>query len=144
MYLKASKVKSERKVKPSNKKKAKSDIEKRGIKELLDELYSLISIILKRFAYRVKVRIKSLDIIVATEDPCRTALVYSAVCNSLNLLTELFTGYDKLEYKVDSMTCKCDFLTEKFSFDMNVEIKIRVKSVISSVIGVLFDLINKR
>ncbi len=150
-YISAKKLRSiQRKAqKPKIKKSAKKLENKKknvpkGIGETVNELYSLISIILKRFAYKVKVRVKNLDVCVATDDAAKTALAYFAVCNSLELLSDLLSGYDKLKCSIDNMSCRCDFVSESFSIDVDIEFKIRIHNALLSVIGIIIDTLNKK
>ena len=117
---------------------------KKGIKETVDELYELVCRILARLAYKVKVRVRNLRILVATKDAATTALAYCGVCTTLNLLTDMMTSYDKLEYTVDSMSCECDYIADKPQFDVNIEIKMRLYNIISAGLGIVMDILNKK
>ena len=150
-YISAKKMKalgrkSRKKSKPRSAKRKNKEEESvsKGIAETVEELYRLVSVILKRFAYKVKIRVRKLDIRVATDDAAKTALVYAAVCNSLTLLTELITGFDKLKCSIDSMDCRCDFVADSFSMETDIEIKIRIHNVLLSVMGVIVDTLNNK
>ncbi|MBR6514344.1 MAG: hypothetical protein IKT46_05860 [Clostridia bacterium] len=151
MHMSSKKIKKVRKkvyktVKKKEESKEKTDL-KEIVTDLIDvikELYELICIIIEKFSGKVKIHIKKLDVRVGTKDAAATALLYSGVCNGLDLLIDMLRGSDRVRSSFGYLNCSCDYLSEKSSADISILIKIRVYNFIFSALGIVKHIITKK
>lgn len=134
----------------ANKKKKKktADISEKGgankdLRSLISELYELVLSIIKRMSYKLRIRVKELDVTVAGEDPAKTALLYSAVCNSLSVFADMISGFEKIKCRIDKLHCGCDFTATEFVFKADIVISIRVYRAVGAAIGILIDYLKR-
>lgn len=107
--------------KKSKKKKKKFS----DIAALVKEIAYLVTKISERLFKYLRFNIKKLDIVVATDDPAKTALTFGVVCSTLNQLIDRIESSD-CRYKFGDMECRCDYLSNKFSCKADIVLKIRV------------------
>ncbi len=105
------------------------------VKDMVKELLELIYIILKKFLGRVRIRVRKLDITVASDDAASTALTYALVCDSLNVLIDMLSNTDRINCKFGKLDCRCDYTDTQFTAEVDILIKVRIIQVIR----VLFD-----
>ncbi len=140
-YISAKKLKKRRKkihkkdTKRLNDKKDSISAVFSDVRDMVKELLGLIYVILKKFLGRVRISVRKLDITVATEDAAATALSYALVCDSLNVLTDMLTGTDRINCSFGKLDCRCDYTATQFKAEADILIRIRVIQVIR----VLFD-----
>lgn len=109
------------------------------VKELLD----LIIIILKRFIGKVKIKVKQLDINVATGDAASTALSYTVVCNTLDVLIDILSDKDRVDCRFISPRVGCDYTSDRFSAYVDILISIRIWQVIKGLFESVMEEIKK-
>ncbi len=112
-------------------------------KDMVKHLYELIRSIIKHLEYKVKIRVKNLDITVATKDAATTAITYSLVCNTLSVLIELLTGFDKIKCRIGKVDCSCDYLSESFSASVDIVLKIKILHTFSVLVNTLMNELKK-
>lgn len=139
---KAQKIKDSLKKKPKKepKKKKKSKKDEKEPKEAPD-LISIVSIItsfvksfLRLFAGSVRIRSSRLHIVVATEDAADTAIAYGALTQSVNLLFPLLDGIKTFKRlpRGKELSVQADFLSDTSKIDVDVELYIRVGSMLKA------------
>lgn len=136
--LHKTKIKTEKKQKKSTPTQVFGDV-----KDMVKELLSLIVIILKRFIGKVKIKVKRLDINVATGDAASTALSYTVVCNTLDVLIDILSDKDKVDCKFVSPNIGCDYVSEKFSAYVDILITIRIWQVIKGLFESVMEEIKR-
>lgn len=143
---KAQKIKDElSKDKPKKKKKKSEKAEKVATDSDSDspDIASMISIItsfvknfLKLFAGSVRIRSSLLHITVAAEDAAETAVAYGAVSQAINILFPIISSVKNFKRlpKGKELWVKADFLSEKSTVDVNVELYVRVAGALKTLI----------
>ena len=141
---KAKKIKeslSKKKKKPS--KKSKDEKEKTEKKDKNDIL-SIISIItsfvkhfLKKFVRSARIKVARLHITVATDEAAKTAVMYGAVSQSVNVLFPMLEGiknFKKLP-KENELSIEPDFLSDKSTVKADVTLYVTVGGALKAIIG---------
>ena len=105
------------------------------VKDMVTELLELIYIILKKFLGRVRIKVKNIDITVATDDAASTALTYALVCDSINVLVDMLSNSDRINCRFYKLDCRCSYTDSTPKAEVDVLIKIRIIQVIRA----LFD-----
>ncbi len=132
------KQKTDKKPKKSNPSQVFGDV-----KDMVKELLELIIIIFKRFIGKVKIKVRQLDINVATGDAASTALSYTAVCNTLDVLIDILSDKDKVNCKFISPNVGCDYMSDRFSAYVDILITIRIWQVIKGLFESVTEEIKK-
>ena len=113
------------------------------VKDMVKELLELVIIILKRFIGKVKIKVRELDITVATGDAASTALSYAVVCNTLDVLIDILSDRDRINCRFIRPEVKCDYLARRFSATVDILITIRIWQVIKGLFESLMEEIKK-
>ena len=140
---KAKKIKeslSKKEKKPS--KKSKDEKEKSEKKDKNDIL-SIISIItafvknfLKKFLNSARIKVAKLHVTVATDEAAKTAVMYGAVSQSVNVLFPMLEGiknFKKLPKEKD-LSVEPDFLSDKSRIDADITLYVRVGGALKAII----------
>lgn len=119
-----------RKLKQAYKNKKKENTQKKkkkfsDIVELVKEISSLAMLIIDRLFDYLRIKVKYLDVVVATGDPATTAISYAVVCSTLNILIARIEN-SNMHYSFNNMECRCDYLAAKSSCKADIEFKIRI------------------
>ena len=133
-------------VKKKEKKREKSKEKKKSFSDIVSlvrEMSSLVISILERLFKYLKIRIRHLEINVATDDAAKTALAYTAVSQSLNCMLYALDKYSRGKCDFENVICRCDYLSEKFSADIDIEFKIRIWQILSILLSSIFSLLKK-
>lgn len=143
--------------KPRKKKFAKSQDEdeakkKNPLQLKNDDVPSIISIsisfiksFVKLFAPAVRVKTSRLHVVVASDDAAKTAMLYTAVTQSINLLFPLLDGLKtvkKLPHGKD-LSVNVDFLAEEPTIDIDIEIYFRILVGAIALFGALISALKK-
>ena len=148
-----------KKIRDSLKKKPKKTKKKKKIKEKDEEeryekgdLLSIISIVIsfvksfiRLFAHSIRIKASKLKIIVASEDAAQTALTYTAVTQSVNVLFPLLNGLKTVKKlpKGNDLTVDIDFLSDTPKIDADIELYIRVGGILKAVCGAAIKAFKK-
>lgn len=101
--------------------------EKGSLLDSLDLIKELLSVLLKKANKRIKLKASKIIINVATGDAAKTALLFTAVNNTLALIIKYLEEADKLTaLKKSQISVKCDFISEKSSADIEILFTLRV------------------
>ena len=148
-----------KKIRDSLKKKPKKAKKKKKIKEKDEEeryekgdLLSIISIVIsfvksfiRLFAHSIRIKASRLKITVASEDAAQTALTYTAVTQSVNVLFPLLNGLKTVKKlpKGNDLTVDIDFLSDTPKIDADIELYIRVGGILKAVCGAAIKAFKK-
>ncbi|MBE6534584.1 MAG: hypothetical protein E7678_06435 [Ruminococcaceae bacterium] len=153
---KAQKIKNSLKKKPKKLKKKKKKIdeeeEEAEEREEKTDLISIVSIIFSfvrnfvaLFAKAIRVKASRLKITVATDEAAKTALTYTAITQSINvlfpMLDELKT-VKKLPHKKE-LSVNIDYLSDTPTLDIDVELYIRIGGILKAVCGAAIKAFKK-
>ena len=148
----AKKIKDSLKKKPKKAKKKKKKSEEKEERYEKSDLLSIISIVLsfvknfvKLFANSIRVKASRLKITVATEEAAQTALTYTAITQSINVLFPLL---DRLKTVKKLPTGKelsvdADFLSDTPTLDIDIELYIRVGGALKAICGAAIKAFKK-
>ena len=147
---KAKKIRDSLKKKPKKErkifKKKKKDEEKDKEEKKLDknDILSIISIIInfvknfiRLFSKSIRLKASRIHLTVATDNAASTALTYTAVTESINVLFPLLDGIKavkRLPHGKD-LSVGVDFIAEEPTIDIEIELYIRVIRALGSVLG---------
>ena len=136
----AQKIKDSLKKKPKKTKKKKKeekskDDEKVDTASIVSIILSFVKNFIDLFARAIRLKASRIKIIVATEDAAQTALTYAAVTQSINILFPLL---DKLKTVKKlphgkELSVDIDYLSDEPSFDVDLELYIRVAGALGAV-----------
>ena len=132
--LKKKPKKAKKKKKEEKKEKSKDD-EKVDTASIVSIILSFVKNFIDLFARAIRLKASRIKIIVATEDAAQTALTYAAVTQSINILFPLL---DKLKTVKKlphgkELSVDIDYLSDEPSFDVDLELYIRVAGALGAV-----------
>ena len=150
----AKKIKDSLKRKPKRVKKKKKEKEpkKEEKAEEKADLLTIISIVIsfvksfiRLFAGSIRVKASRLKIVVASEDAAQTALTYTAVTQSVNVLFPLLNGLKAVKRlpKGKDLSVDIDFLSDTPKIDADIELYIRVGGILKAVCGAAINAFKK-
>lgn len=121
---KKAKAKTKQKMgEPKKKEEKQSSRDVVGILTLIrDELKKTVPL----FLNHLRIRIVSMRILVASEDPAKTGILYGAVCTAVSQLTEVLSHITHVRRARKSVWVSADFLPGKTSADVSLVFSIRV------------------
>ena len=136
----AQKIKDSLKKKPKKKKKKKEkpkseEKDKPDAISIISIVVSFVKNFISLFAKAIRVKASRLKITVATEDAAKTALTYAAVTQSINVLFPLLDDLKtvkKLPHGKE-LSVDVDFLSDKSTFDIDVELYVRIGKALGAV-----------
>ena len=108
------------------------------IPAFVTDVYDIISILVGKFSKRIKINVKSCNIVIGTDNAAKTAIVYGAVCAGINALLSLlvqFTNYD--ERDTENINISPDFTSEKIQSSIYVRITLRPGQLFTFLFSVL-------
>ncbi len=113
----------------------KDEGEKRDILGLADTVLELVSVFLARFGRHLHINVRRLVIIIGSEDAATTAVVYGAVCGTVQCIVELFgscfhTKFSK-NAEVDVIP---DFTSTKTSAAVDITFSLRLWQIFDMLI----------
>lgn len=137
------KKKENKKKKPSKKQKktpvtteeAAPQKKKRSLSELLDFigfLAKLLKEVLQEFFSRLKIRVRKLKIVVAHEEPDRTAMLYGLVCPAVYQLCEIVNHFTRSDIDYNNVFVHSDFSSDKFRAELDLRLSIRIIDLLAT------------
>lgn len=103
-------------------KSKKSDIRHIPVKEIVSEVTRISREIIRKFRGKIKVRLKRVRIIVATDDPAKTAILFGAVSAGVAGLSTLLESLVRVKTNRSSdLTVTTDFIGDKSSVDIDID-----------------------
>lgn len=139
--------------KKSTKKKKKTDVKqkeksKKSVKDII-ELVGLISAalsgLIKSFGKHLKIKTVRMNIIVATGDAAKTAVVYGTVCQSVAYIMELLYNLTGFTVKRNGeVTVLPDFTAETSTLDLKFIFKLRVWQVFAMLFSAGLAFLKKK
>ena len=148
----AKKIKDSLKKKPKRVKKKKKEPKKEEKAEEKADLLTIISIVIsfvksfiRLFAGSIRVKASRLKIVVASDDAAQTALTYTAVTQSVNVLFPLLDGLKTVKRlpKGKDLSVDIDFLSDTPKIDADIELYIRVGGILKAVCGAAINAFKK-
>ena len=141
---KAKKIKDslnkKKKKKPKKEKKGKKEPEKKDKNDILSIISIITSFVkhfLKKFVGSARIKVARLHVTVATDEAAKTAVMYGAVSQSVNVLFPMLEGiknFKKLP-KENELSVKPNFLSEKSTVKADVTLYVRVGGALKAIIG---------
>jgi len=125
---KPSKAKTEKEEKPKEKKKF-------TVPEIFDFVKDIGAVLLRRFKKHFKVKIYKINVILASDEAEKTAMLYGAAIQSAYYLYEFLDYNFKIKTKPDSMKIIPDFSKIQTEFDIDIKFYMRL----SHILGLLID-----
>lgn len=139
--------------KKSTKKKKETDLEqkeksKKGVKDII-ELVGLVSAalggLIKSFGKHLKIKMIRMNIIVATGDAAKTAVVYGTVCQGVAYIMELLYNLTGFTVKRNGeVTVSPDFTAETSTIDLKFVFKLRVWHVFAMLFSAGLAFLKKK
>ena len=87
----------------------------------------IVSIVCARFARHLRIGVTRINIVVATDDAAKTAILYGAVAQSVAYILEALDRVTNLKYENDAeVSVDTDFLAEKPTADVCISFSLRV------------------
>ena len=147
---KAQKIKASLKKKPKKekKKKKKEKVEKYEKDDLISILSIVISFVknfIKLFAKTIRLKASRLKITVASEEAAQTALTYTAVTQSINVLFPLLDSLKTVKKlpRGKELSVSADFLSEESTLDLDIELYVRVGGALKALCGAAINAFKK-
>jgi len=117
------------KVKEEKPKKEKEE-KKYSIPEIFDFVKEIGTVLLKKSKKHFKVRIYKINVILASEEAEKTALLYGAAVQAAYYLYEFLNYNFKIRSKPDSIKIIPDFAKTKTSFEINIKFYMKLSHVL--------------
>ena len=148
---KAKKIRDSLKKKPKKAKKKKTKkkeeerYEKGDLLSIISIVISFVKSFIRLFAHSIRIKASRLKITVASEDAAQTALTYTAVTQSVNVLFPLLNGLKTVKKlpKGNDLTVDIDFLSDTPTIDADIELYIRVGGMLKAVCGAAIKAFKK-
>ena len=135
--------KEEKKAAGGGKKKKKYTFS--DILTLVSTVKEIVSALVGSFFGYLRVEVARLDIVVATDDVAKTAIVYGAVYQAVSYILAIFDKITTVKYEKNSyVSVRADFLREKFYADINVTFSLRVGQLIKILIKTAYRYLKNK
>jgi len=135
--------KEEKKAAGGGKKKKKYTFS--DILTLVSTVKEIVSALVGSFFGYLRVEVARLDIVVATNDAAKTAIVYGAVYQAVSYILAIFDKITTVKYEKNSyVSVRADFLREKFYADINVTFSLRVGQLIKILIKTAYRYLKNK
>ena len=143
IYIMPAKIKKEKKIKKVRPKKEKPEKAVKEIKEeektkeqkkySIPEIFELVKNIgrafLKRFKKHFRVKINKMNVILASDDAERTAILYGSAIQAAYYLFEFLDYNFKIKRKPDNIKIIPDFSKIQTSFDIDIKFYMRLSHI---------------
>ena len=117
---------------PEEKPKEKKDTTFDDVMDIIESAKKIIGKIFQYFSKYLKVDVKALRIKVAADDAAASALMYGLVSQGVAYLLEFIEeNVKKVKYKKKSVIVTTDFISEKFEFQLDIAVKIRIWQILT-------------
>ena len=138
--------KKEKKKESAPKTTIKTTSEKSKSPTLLENISlisEIIKVALKAFAKHLRVKISKMQVIIATPDAAKTAVLYGAASGAIAGILEIIDSYTNLKkLKKCAVTVDCDFLSEKSTVCIDINLSISGWGLLLTLIKSLFKFIT--
>ena len=143
--LKNKPKKGKKKKKKTNKKENEEGEESTDMLSILSIVSSFVKHFIKLFTRSIRLKASRIKIIVATEDAAKTAITYAAVTQAVNLFFPLIDNLKTVKKlpKGKDLSVSVDFLTEKPTLDIDLELYIRAGGALKAVCGAAINAFKK-
>ncbi len=112
---------------------------------LVSTVKEIVSALVGSFFGYLRVEVARLDIVVATDDAAKTAIVYGAVYQAVSYILAIFDKITTVKYEKNSyVSVRADFLREKFYADINVTFSLRVGQLIKILIKTAYRYLKNK
>ncbi len=119
--------------------------EKRDVSELVDTVLEVVRVFVERFGHHLNIKLGRLCIIVASGDAATTAVLYGAVCGTVQCLLELLDNTVNLKMpKSEEIVVTTDFTTEKTRADVDITLSLRIWQILDVAIRSLWAYIKQK
>jgi hypothetical protein len=126
--------------KPKTEKKKKAPVpekaqekKKRSFSDILGFVKFITRILkraLKELSAALKIKIKKLDISVATSSPDKTAILFGSVCSAVYQLCEIVNRFTRSEIDPTKIKIHSDFLSQSFKAELDMVISLRIIDIV--------------
>jgi len=113
-----------------------------GIPEIFNLVKETGMILLKKFKKHIRVRIYKLDVILASDEAQKTALLYGSAIQSAHYLNEFLGHNFKIYKKPDNIKIIPDFSQIKTEFKIDIKFYMKLINVISLAFTALMAYLN--
>ena len=143
---KAQKKKLEEKEKAKEEKaEGKGKKSPRDIISIIQTVATVSVAVIKRFAKHLRIKIAKINLVVASDDAASTAIIYGAVCQSINVLMPVLEDVKNFKnLKNADITVDCDFGSTEPKIDIKLEFSIRVWQILNIVIGAFIAFVKHK
>lgn len=105
----------------------KDESEKRDILGLADTVLELASVFLARFGWHLHINVRRLVIIIGSGDAATTAVIYGAVCGTVQCIVELFDNCFHTKFSKNAQVDVIpDFTSTKTAADIDITFSLRL------------------
>jgi hypothetical protein len=132
---KPEKAVKEKEAKPEEKKKY-------TIPEIFELVKDIGAVLLKRVKKHFKAKIYKINIVLASEEAEKTALLYGAAVQSAYYLFEFLDYNFKIRKNPENIKITPDFLKNRISFDIDIKFYMRLSHVFGLLIASLFKVLK--
>jgi len=133
--IKKKKEKPDKIDKDKEEEEQKEEKKKYSVTEMFDIIKELGSVLIKRFKKHLKVKIYNINLIIASEEAEKTALLYGAAIQSAYYLYEFLTQNFKIYNKKNNINIIPDFSKIQPSFKINIKFYMRLSHVLALLIA---------
>ncbi len=124
---KPKKKKSAKKALTSAEGSASNEKPERDIMGLISKLLEVVRVFFRRFGHHLRINVRRVHIIVASEDAATTAVLYGAVCGAVQCLFEFLYNCMHLTLpKSEEMQVVPDFTSEKIKAEIDITFSFRL------------------
>ena len=136
----------------AQKKQAKEEKKKSGKKKDPREIISIVQMVsslavavIGRFAKHLRINIARIKLVIASDDAANTAILYGAVCQSINIFMPILEDVKNFPKLKDAdISVDCDFGSTEPQIDIKLGFSIRVWQVFDIAFGALIALIKHK
>ena len=139
------KTKTKKKKKSRKDDKDEEDDDSPDVISILSIVSSFVKNFIKRFTRAIRLKASKIKIIVATEDAAKTAITYAAVTQSINLFFPVLDDLKTVKKlpKGKNLSVRADFLSDKPTLDIDLELYVRIGSALKAVCGAAISAFKK-
>ena len=138
--IKEPKIKKEKPAKPEKAVKAKPEKVKKkySIPEIFNVVKEIGIVLAKRFKKHFRVKIYNINVILATEEAQKTAMLYGAAIQSAHYLYEFLDYNFKIRKKQNNIKIIPDFSKLETSFNIDIKFYMRISHIFALGLAALF------
>lgn len=130
------KAKAEKKKASAKPQHAKGSNKKKGLLDTLSLIKELLEAIIPGLWGKLKIKISKIYVTVGSEDAAKTALLFSAVNNSVAAILAYLDNASKIKgFSKSEISVRADFLAESVSADIDISFSLRTCQALK----ILFD-----